>query len=56
MPDMFEELELAIGPLAQDGRRERLGDLLDGDGRVGELVLRRAKDRGKGWRERTIDR
>jgi len=35
---MFQELELAVCPLGQDGRAKRLHDLLDGDILVGELI------------------
>jgi hypothetical protein len=39
VPDVLEQLELAVCPLAQHRRRKGLHDLLDGDRRVGELVL-----------------
>jgi hypothetical protein len=39
MPQMLQQLQLSISPLAQDGRREGLHDLLDGDGGAAELIL-----------------
>lgn len=39
MPQVLEQLELSVGPLGQDGRAERLHDLLDGDGLVCQLVF-----------------
>ena len=36
---MLQKLQLSVRPLAQNGRREGLHDLLDGDGRAAELVL-----------------
>ncbi len=42
VPQMFQQLQLPVGPLSQDGSAERLHDLLDGDTLAGELVLGRA--------------
>ena len=42
MPDMLEELELAVCPLAENGRAKGLHDLLDGHRGARELVLGRA--------------
>lgn len=39
MAKVFEQLQLAVSALGEDGRAERLHDLLDRDGRAGELVL-----------------
>ena len=37
--DMLEELELAVGAFAENGGAKGLHDLLDCDGRRGELIL-----------------
>ena len=42
MTEMFEELQLAICPLGQDGSAEGFHNLLDGNGLAGELIFRRA--------------
>lgn len=42
MPDVLEKLQLAVRPLAQDGRAKGLHDLLDGHRRARELVFGRA--------------
>lgn len=42
MLEMFEELELSVCALGQDGGAEGLHDLLDGDILVGELIAGRA--------------
>ena len=39
MAKVFEQLQLAVGALGEDRRAEGLHDLLDRDGRAGELVL-----------------
>jgi hypothetical protein len=39
MPQMLQQLQLSVSPLAQDGSRERLHDLLDSDGSTSELIL-----------------
>jgi hypothetical protein len=39
VPEVFEELELSVGALGQDGSRERLHDLLDCHRLLSELVL-----------------
>ena len=36
---MFEQLELSVGSFGEDGCREGLHDLLDGDGLLRQLVL-----------------
>ncbi len=46
MPKMFQQLQFPIRPLAQDGSREWLHDLLDGDGGTTQLVFSGA-DGGK---------
>lgn len=38
MAQMFQELQFAICSLGQDGCAERLHNLLDGDGRSGQLI------------------
>jgi hypothetical protein len=43
MPQVLEQLQLAVGTLGQDGCAERLHDLLDGNGLVCELILCRTK-------------
>lgn len=40
VPEMFQELELAVRPLRQNGRAERLHNLLHRDTLVRELVPR----------------
>lgn len=47
MPQMLQQLQLSVSPLAQHGGREGLHDLLDGDGGSSELVLGGA---GSSWR------
>lgn len=39
MPQMLQQLQLSVRPFAQDGSREGLHDLLDGDGGTAQLVL-----------------
>lgn len=39
MPQVLQQLQLSISPLAQDGSREGLHDLLDGNGGTAELIL-----------------
>jgi hypothetical protein len=39
VPEVFEELELSVGALGQNGSRERLHDLLDGNRLLGELIF-----------------
>lgn len=41
MAQMLEQLELAVCALGEDGRAEGLHDLLDRNGRSGELILGR---------------
>lgn len=41
MPQVLEQLQLAVGALRQDRSAEGLHDLLDRHGLAGELVLRR---------------
>jgi hypothetical protein len=36
---MLQKLQLSVRPLAQNGRREGLHNLLDGDGGTAELIL-----------------
>lgn len=43
--DVLQELELSVGPLAEDGRAERLHDLLDRDRRPSQLIFRGATTR-----------
>ena len=47
MADVLQQLQLPVGPLTQHGCRERLHDLLDGDGGVGELIFGRAGEGGR---------
>jgi hypothetical protein len=42
VPEMLEELQLAVCALRQDRSAEWLHNLLDSHGLAGELVLRRA--------------
>ena len=46
--DVFEELELAICALREDGGAERLHDLLDGDRGASQLILCGAEKRRGG--------
>jgi hypothetical protein len=39
MPQVLQQLQLSVRPLAQNRCRERLHDLLDRDRRVGQLIL-----------------
>lgn len=50
--DVLQQLQLPVGPLAQHRCRERLHDLLDGDGGVGELIFGRTGGEREGVKER----
>jgi len=39
MPQMLQQLQLSVSPLAQNGSREGLHNLLDGDSGTSELIL-----------------
>lgn len=42
MSEVLQELQLSVGSLGQDGRAERLHNLLDGHGLAGKLIFGRA--------------
>lgn len=39
MPQMLQQFQLSVSPLAQNGSREGLHNLLDGDSGTSELIL-----------------
>ena len=46
---VLEELEFTVGALGENGGGEGLHDLLDRDGRAGQLILRRAMVSLSSW-------